>query len=306
MKNIVITGPTCSGKTRAAVELAEKINGEIISADSRQIYRHIDIGTAKPSEEERRRIPHHLIDILEPEDRYTAADFRRDAERIMREIRERGARPVIAGGTGLYIRALVDGIFNGPPSDKNLRAKLEERAAVEGTESLYAELQKRDPAAAGKIHPNDKRRLIRAIEIYRLTGKPPSSVRRWESRGSEFIMFVLALPRDELYRGINERVKGMFREGFVEEVKRLSESSRAAELPAMEAVGCREILDYLKGDSSIEEAMEKTMAATRRYARRQLTWLRGDGRLHWLPVSAEPDWNEAASRMIEIIGRHDE
>ncbi len=300
MKNIVITGPTCTGKTRAAITLSEKISGEVISADSRQVYRHMDIGTAKPSMAERERVPHHLIDILNPDERYTAADFRRDAEIKINEINAKGKTPVIAGGTGLYIKALVDGIFEGPGSDSALRAGLEERAAKEGLENLYSELRSLDPASAAKIHPNDKRRIIRALEIYRLAGKPASSLRKWTVPAGEFAMFGLDMPREDLYAAVNERVERMFDNGFIDEVKNLMEKGYGENLVAMEAVGYREIISYLKGNSSLKDAAAQIMAATRGYARRQLTWFRKDKRIIWLTVSRNPDWDAVYSTIIKL------
>ncbi len=301
MKNIVITGPTCTGKTEAAVVLAEKINGEIISADSRQVYRHMDIGTAKPSKSQRERVPHHLLDILDPHRRYTAADFRRDAEKKINDISERGRRPMIAGGTGLYIKALVDGIFTGPAADSALREKLEEKASSLGLKSLYAELGAVDPGCAAKIHPNDKRRIIRALEIYRLTGKPASALKKWEAPAGKFAMFAFDMPRHELYGAINDRVRKMFREGLAEEVRKLMEMGCGENLVAMEAVGYREAIDFLKGNIPLGEAVEKTMASTRAYARRQLTWFRGDKRICWLKIDRSPDWALITDRIISLI-----
>lgn len=282
MKNIIITGPTCTGKTETAVTLAEKINGEIISADSRQVYRRMDIGTAKPSKSQLERAPHHLLDIVKPDQRYTAADFRRDAEIKICEINSRGRRPLITGGTGLYIKALVNGIFTGPSADSAVRQSLEERASSSGLKGLHEELEAVDPDSAGKIHPNDKRRIIRALEIYRLTGKPASFLKKWEAPAGRFRMFAIDMPRPELYEAINERVRRMFRDGFVEEVSNLLEAGFGEDLIAMEAVGYREVIDCLKGVIPLREAMEKTMSATRRYARRQLTWFRADKRIRWL------------------------
>lgn len=297
MRNVVITGPTCSGKTSVAVDLAESTGGEIISADSRQVYRKMDIGTAKPGPEETRRAPHHLIDILDPDERYTAADFRRDAEDKIREIRGKGKLPVIAGGTWLYIKALVDGIFEGPAGNGKVRAELEEQASSSGTMNLHMELSKIDPSSAGKIHPNDRRRIIRALEIYKLTGKPPSRVKKWRNSSPDYLMFGLFPERGKLYSEINARTDMMFREGFVEEVENLAANGCTEEFISMEAVGYREVISFLKGRSTLDEAREKTKAATRRYARRQLTWLRSEKRI--IRIQTVP--GEPASRAAGII-----
>lgn len=301
MKNIVITGPTCTGKTEAAVALAEKINGEIISADSRQVYRRMDVGTAKPSKGQRERARHHLIDILEPDQRYTAADFRRDAEEKINEINSRGRTPLIAGGTGLYIKALVNGIFTGPAADGALRKELEEKTSSSGLESLYAELGAVDPDCAANIHPNDKRRIIRALEIYRLTGKPASSLKKWEAPAGRFEMFAFDMPRRKLYAAIDERVLRMFTEGLLDEVKKLLEMGFGEDLVSMEAVGYREVIECLKGNIPLRDAMEKTMASTRAYARRQLTWFRGDKRIHWLKIDRNSDPALITDRIMGLM-----
>ncbi len=291
MKHIVITGPTCSGKTAAGIRTAEILGGEIISADSRQIYRHMNIGTAKPAAPDRKRVPHHLIDILNPDERYGAADFKRDAEEKISEISSRGKHPVIVGGTGLYIKALVRGIFDGPAADLSLRAGLEEKAAAEGLHALHGELSLLDPESASKIHPNDGRRIIRALEIQRLTGKKPSELRRWTPADPRFLLLGLDPPRKQLYEAINERVDKMFREGFVEEVERLLSMGFKRGNIAMEAVGYRDIVDMLEGIYSLDQAKENIKAATRRYARRQLVWLRGEPGILWIrtdiPLKAE-------------------
>lgn len=301
MKNIIITGPTCTGKTEVAIALAERLDGEIISADSRQVYRRMDIGTAKPSRSQLERAPHHLLDILEPDQRYTAADFRRDAEEKIRQINSRGRRPLVAGGTGLYIKALVNGIFTGPSADIALRRTLEEKASASGLKALHADLEAIDPASAAKIHPNDKRRVIRALEIYNLTGKPASSLKKWKAPACRFQMFAFDVPRHELYGAINERVRGMFKEGLVEEVMKLLEAGFGEDLVSMEAVGYREVIDCLKGVSSLREAMEKTMSATRAYARRQLTWFRADKKIHWLRTDRNSAPNVLTERILSLI-----
>ncbi len=301
MKTIVITGPTCSGKTAAAVELAEKIHGEIISADSRQIYRHMDIGTAKPSFSERARVPHHLIDILEPDESYTASDFKREAEKKILEITSAGKQALVAGGTGLYIRSLVYGISSGPGADKKVRASLETMASEQGCKELHMKLRRADPETAARIHPNDKRRIIRALEIYQTTGRAPSEVRRWESAGSGYIIIGLNMPRENLYSAINARVEQMFREGFIDEVKFLLKKFPAENLQSLEALGYREIAGMLKGLSTLEETKEKIKSSTRGYARRQLTWMRKEKKTIWIEITSDSAKKNITNKIMGFL-----
>jgi tRNA dimethylallyltransferase len=300
VKNVIITGPTCSGKTKTSLILAEKSGGEIISADSRQIYKYMDIGTAKPSPEERRRVPHHLIDILNPDERYTAAGFRKDAEKIITEIKSRGKNPIIAGGTGLYIKSLVDGICKAPGASPEIRKKLEERAVEKGLYNLYIELEQADRKSALTIHPNDKRRIIRALELFHLTGQPPSELRKWEKPNLDFIMIGIDVPRETLYKRINTRVDDMFREGFIDEVEKLLEMGYEKSLVSMEAVGYKEIIEYIKGRIQIGTAVENTKNATRKYARRQSTWFRKDKRIIWLESDKTCGYKKLMERILEL------
>ena len=280
-------GPTASGKTGLAVELVQRLPFEIISVDSAMIYRGMDIGTAKPGPEVLEQAPHHLIDILDPAQRYSAARFREDALRLMEQIRGRGGLPLLVGGTSLYFRALQQGLSALPEADPALRAALEARAAREGWEALHQELARVDPQAARRIHPNDPQRIGRALEVFRLTGRPLSDWFR-EGRDSDspyrFVNLALVPPeRGLLHRRIDERFHAMLEQGLVDEVRALyARPDLHPGLPSMRAVGYRQVWSWLAGECSEAEMVERGIAATRQYAKRQLTWLRGEPELAWL------------------------
>jgi tRNA dimethylallyltransferase len=285
-KTIIILGPTASGKTALAVELAKKINGEIISADSMQVYRGMDIGTAKPTEAERKGIPHHLIDIRNPDEEWTVSDFVNETKKAIEEIENKGKTPIIVGGTGLYLWSLVNGFsFPITPADKDLRAKLEKEPAL----ALHSRLSSIDPAAAEKIHPNDKKRIIRALEVYELTGKPISQMQKNNSTNSPHLsvgnsvysLIGLNPPREVLYERINERVDSMISKGLIEEVAGLKAKGYGKKLTSMQALGYKEVLDYLDGKYSREEMIEELKKRTRNFARRQMTWFRRFKDVKW-------------------------
>jgi len=285
MKTVVILGPTASGKTKLSIELAQKLNGEIISADSMQVYRGMDIGTAKPSLEERQGIPHHLIDIRDPDESWTVSDFIRETQALTTKICNRGKVPIIAGGTGLYLWALIEG-FSFPiiPADKELRMRLEK----ELLSTLYSRLSTIDPAAAEKIHPNDKKRIIRALEVYELTGKPISELQ--EPRrlvAGSYQLIGLTLPREELYSRINQRVESMIEKGLIEEVKGLREKGYGKNPPSMQALGYKEVIDYLEGKWTKEEMIDELKKRTRNFARRQMTWFRRFQNVKWFDVPVD-------------------
>jgi tRNA dimethylallyltransferase len=297
---IVIAGPTAVGKTRISLELAEKLGGEIVSADSRQVYRFMDIGTAKPSPEDMRRIPHHMIDVVNPDEEYTVADYGRSAHAAIKSILERGKIPIMVGGSGLYIRAVIDGIFPGPGSDKKIRENLEKEAEINGLSSLYDRLCKVDPAASSRIHPNDKRRIIRALEIYEITGKPISLLQekgKKKEASCNTVMIGLNRPREELYGRIEERVEEIFRQGFVEEVKALLDKGYEENLISMEALGYREVIKFLKGEIGLEPAKRKVKQNTCHYAKRQLIWFRKDKRINWFNIGNEEKAEETAQKI---------
>ena len=301
---LCLMGPTASGKTGLAVELVQRLPFEIISVDSAMVYRGMDIGTAKPAAEVLERAPHHLIDILDPAERYSAARFRDDALAVMEQIRARGGLPLLVGGTSLYFRALQQGLSELPEADPACRLELEAWAAREGWDALYRELARVDPLAAHRIHPNDPQRIGRALEVYRLTGRPLSDWFR-EGRGVEgpyrFVNLALAPPeRGVLHQRIAERFRAMLEEGLVEEVKALfARPDLHPGLPSMRAVGYRQVWSWLAGECSEAEMVERGIAATRQYAKRQLTWLRGETDLAWLDPASPgladrlADWWEA-------------
>ncbi len=283
MKKIIfIVGPTASGKSEFAVALARKIQAEIISCDSMQVYRSMDIGTSKPGAALRGKIPHHLINIIGPSQEYSAARFASDAKAKIDEIHSKGKIPVCVGGTGLYIRALVDGLFPAPSADWKLRKRLYKLAGGYGSAYLHNRLKRKDPAAAAEIHPNDTRKLVRAIELIEKTGKNISELRK-DTLGIaadydiEFIG--LALPRKKLYEKIEDRVDAMFRRGFLAEAKRLRRMKLSR--TARQALGYRELFAYLDGECPLDEARRLIKRNTRHYAKRQMTWFRRDERIKW-------------------------
>jgi tRNA dimethylallyltransferase len=287
---LVILGPTCVGKTQASLKLADILNGEIVSFDSRQIYRFMDIGTAKPTLEERERIPHHLIDLISPNERFTAADYGRKAREIIREIVERKRYPIAVGGSGLYLRALIEGFFEGPKANGKIRKKLEREAQSFGEPHLFNRLKEVDPEAAERIHPNDLVRIVRALEIYELTGKPISVWQRegrYDNFPMRFIKVGFNLVREELYQRIDHRVDEMMNRGLLDEVKKLKEMGFTPRLKALKSVGYQELFDHLNGELDLPKAVEKIRMNTRHYAKRQLTWFRKDKKINWLDTKED-------------------
>jgi tRNA dimethylallyltransferase len=277
---VCITGPTASGKTDLALALAERAPLEIVSMDSAMVYRGLDIGTAKPPATTRARVPHHLVDILEPTESYSAGRFARDATRAIAEIRARGRLPVLVGGTLLYLRALREGLSALPRADAAIRAALDREAAEHGWSALHERLRQIDPAAAARIAPSDRQRIQRALEVHALTGRPITELQRAGRNAQHGRIAVLALVpehRADLAVRIEQRFDAMVEQGFVAEVERLrARGDLHAELPSMRAVGYRQLWSYLDGQYGWDEARRKAIVATRQYAKRQLTWLRGD------------------------------
>jgi tRNA dimethylallyltransferase len=283
---LIIVGPTAVGKSALAVDLAQKFRGEIISCDSRQIYRGFDIGTDKPTAAVRQAIPHHLIDVAGPEEKFSAADFARLALEEIDRIISRGNLPLIAGGTGLYHRALVEGLFPGPGRDDGLRARLKEEAQNKGLDSLYQQLRQIDPVYAEKISPADGLRIIRALEVFYLTGQPISkhfdqTVSPLENKGFILYQIGLKLKKEALYRRIDERVNRMFAEGLVKETRQLLERGISEKSTPFKGLGYRQVLRYLKGEISLAEAITLTQIETRHYAKRQLTWFKKSRGITW-------------------------
>jgi len=283
MQIIFLVGPTASGKTTLSIKLARKLNAEIVSCDSMCVYKGMDILTSKPSAADRKKIKHHLIDIIPPAKEFSAAEYRRMAIDKIKDILKRGKTPLFVGGSGLYVRAVIDGLFPSAEKDPRFRKKQEELAKKYGKTYLYKKLEKTDPCRAKKIHPNDLRRVIRALEIYYTEKKKPSELdKATEPLKYGFKIFGIRIDRDELYRNIDNRVEEMFEQGIVKEVRRLSKKKLS--MTAGKALGYSEVLGYLKGTYSLEDAKELLKKNTRHFAKRQLTWFRPDSRIHWLSL----------------------
>lgn len=287
-KIAAVVGPTASGKTALSIELAERFGAEIVNADSRQVYRHLDIGSAKPTSEQQERVRHHLIDVAEPNESFDCARYRQLALAAITGILGRGRRVLLVGGTGLYVKVLLRGVFTGPPRNPELRRQLEsEEAAAPG--SLHMRLAKVDPDAAARVHANDRMRLIRALEVLELTGKPISTWQaehRFEERPFATRILGVSQPREQLYAAINARCEAMLVGGLAEEVRRLYAAGVEPTATAMQSPGYREIGDYLRGQCTLAEARERMAQATRRLAKRQLTWFRGDPEVTWCPANS--------------------
>lgn len=284
---IAIVGPTAVGKTALSLEMAEALGGEIVSADSRQIYRFMDIGTDKPSPEDRRRVPHHLIDIVDPDQPLTLAQYQRMARDAIADIHQRGRVPLLVGGTGLYVRAVLEGLqIPEVPPDPELRARLEEEAREYGADHLHSRLRSLDPEAASRIDPRNVRRVIRALEVCLRTGRPISQQQRASSPGYDVLRIGLTRPRRELYARIDARVDAMIAAGLVDEVRALVDRGYDLSLPAMTGVGYRQIARYLAGQCSLEEAIREIKRRTRRFVRQQNTWFRPDDpAIRWYDLS---------------------
>jgi tRNA dimethylallyltransferase len=284
---LVIVGPTGVGKTQISLKLADILDGEVVSLDSRQVYKYMDIGTAKPTKREMKKVAHHLIDIVYPEEKFTAADYGKKAREVIREIIERGKEPIVVGGSGLYLKALIKGFFKGPKEDKKLRERLREEESELGPHYLFQKLKEVDPQAAERIHPNDSVRIIRALEVYELTGKPITSLQEkgdYEPFEMDFIKVGLSLDRKKLYERIDLRVEKMISEGFLDEVKGLKERGYSSELKAFKTVGYQELFSCLEEKIDLPSAVASIKLNTRRYAKRQLTWFRKDKEIRWLDV----------------------
>lgn len=283
---IILTGPTAVGKTKASIGLAKAVDGEIISADSMQVYRHMDIGSAKIKPEEMEGIPHHLIDVLEPDDEFHVVKFQQLAKKAMREIWERGHIPIVTGGTGFYIQALLYDIdFDENEKEDACRKELEAYAKEHGAEALHEKLAFVDPASAEMIHPNNIKRVIRALEFYEQTGKRISEhneTQRQRESPYAFAYFVLTDDRAHLYERINRRVDKMIEEGLVNEVQALKDKGYTKQLVSMQGLGYKEILDYLDGNCTLEEAIYTIKRDTRHFAKRQLTWFKRERDVIWI------------------------
>ena len=306
---IAIAGPTASGKTALSIELAGRMSGEIVSSDSMMGYRGMDIGTAKPTIDEMQGIPHHMIDVANPDENYSAARYRDDARRVIDEIAARGHVPIMCGGTGLYIDAVTrDMSFAQTPADDKLRTRLEDELKARGAHAMHEQLKKVDPATAARLHENDTRRVLRALEIYYSTGVPmsQSAERAGENRELyDLTLIALNMPRERLYSRINLRVDEMCQRGLFEEVSALLAGGLARGTTAMQALGYKEMAQALSGEITREEAISNLKQRTRNYAKRQLSWLRRDTRTIWLDVNENDTASTLADRAQEIIALDD-
>ncbi len=281
---LAILGPTATGKSRLGMALAESLGGEIVNADALQVYRGLDIGTAKPTVEERARVPHHLIDILDPHETCSAGEFARRAGEAIADIQGRGRVPIVVGGSGLYLRALFEGISPVPPGDPDVRRELRERLEREGLAALREELLQLDPETAGRITAGDTQRILRALEVVRVTGRPLSSWIAEQPFGIQRIASIrvgLTLPRAILYDQIAGRVAWMMEAGWREEVAGLLQRGVSPEVPAFQAIGYRQLVRHLEGNGSLEEAVAEIVKGTRRFAKRQETWFRKEPDVTW-------------------------
>jgi tRNA dimethylallyltransferase len=298
-----IVGPTAVGKTAIGVRIAQTQGWEIVSADSRQIYRELDIGTAKPTSEERSRAPHHLIDVVEPWEAYSCGRYRTEAAIAIEGVLSRGKVPVVVGGSGLYLRALERGLFEGPERDESLRAELERFAESEGREALHGRLERVDPVSAKRIHPRDTERVIRAIEVFEITGKSISELQRTAATPCRFRLRLVGLrrPREVLYRMINERFERMVTGGLLEELTRLMEKGFSETWSSFRTVGYREMFRYLRGELEYSPAKEKAKTQTRRFAKRQMTWLNKASVAAWLDVPDDEDVDRTSQRVLRVL-----
>lgn len=300
-KLICLLGPTAVGKTEIAIQLAQCLDAEIVSVDSRQIYRQMNIGTAKPTAEEQQAARHHLIDCVDISQPFSVADYQSLADTVIADIQNRGKRVLLVGGAGLYFRAIVDGLFEGPGADPALRKRLEGEATQFGVDALHKRLQTCDPESAERIHPNNLVRVIRALEVYELTGTPMSELQQqWhpEKQRYPFIAFGLTMPRVRLYRRIEQRIDVMLANGLIAEVESLLAAGYARDSVALQSFGYRELIAYLDGDCTYMEAISQLKQNTRRFAKRQLTWFRKDTRIEWLDRESTSD---VISHILERI-----
>jgi len=301
---IVILGPTAVGKSALAIELAQNFALEIINADSMQVYRGMDIGSAKPSLKERTLVPHHLIDIKEPGEEFSAAQFKDAAKNIIFSLAQENKQALVVGGTGFYIKALTKGLFPAPSADLKLREKLKEKERTQEKWYLYKELKEVDPEAASKIHPNDTFRIIRALEVFYLTGKPISLQHETHQfKQADYNLLKIGLMRDrkELYLRIEERVDKMLKSGFLNEVKDLLEGGCSSTAKPFQSLGYKQILNHLQGDLSLEEAVGLIKKNTKRYAKRQLTWFRKDTEIKWFNLPLQSfEINEEIKKFLKI------
>lgn len=303
---LAVVGPTAVGKSQIAVRLAKALETEVLTADSRQVYRGMDIGTDKPTPEERAGVPHRLIDLVEPDQPFNAGEYRRHAvveiERLYRE----GRIPLVVGGTGLYVRALVRGLWEGPTADWSLRERLESEAHREGPEHLHRQLARVDPETAGRLHPRDRAKIVRALEVFQLSGRPLSAAHRrhaFAERPFTPLLIGLTRARPALYRRIECRVEAQLAKGLVQETRRLLERGYGRGLGSMKGLGYRQIAGYLAGDDPYEEAVRRLKRDTRHFAKRQWTWFRKEPGITWVTVDEQESIEQVVARIMELVQR---
>lgn len=300
----ILLGPTAVGKTELSLSLALETGAEIISADSRQVYRYLDIGTAKPTPEERAQVRHHLIDIRNPDEQYSAADFARDAVGLIRRLAAGGKRCLVVGGSGLYLRALTQGLFVGPPGDAVVRSRLLREAKEKGITHLRCRLQVVDPRGAERIRPNDLQRTLRALEVWELTGEPISELqetRTEKPKDFEFLFVGVARARPELYHRIESRVDRMIESGLLAEVRGILDRGYSSELNSLRSVGYQETIAYLQRGTSWPETVRLIKRNSRRYAKRELTWFRKESEIQWIDLGESEEKEEAEERIRRIV-----
>ncbi len=302
---LVIVGPTAVGKSELALQVAEKLKTEIISADSAQVYRNMDIGTAKPTAEEQKRVKHHLIDLVDPDQPFSVADYQHAANELIKKLWSAKKLPLMVGGTGLYIRAVAGAYaFGSKGADFNTRTKYEQEAAEFGLSHLYQKLEGLDPEAAGKIHPNDQKRIIRALEVFNLEGKPISEqVRKTRISESPYqaVLFGLNMDRAVLYERIEKRVEKMIEKGFLEEVNSLRDKGFGKSDPGMQILGYRQLFAYLEGSAGWEDTIADIKKETRNLAKRQLTWFRREKEITWIDPDSFSSIDDIAENICNIV-----
>ncbi len=301
-KVAVLVGPTAVGKTGVALELARELGAGIVNADSLQIYRELDIGTAKPTAAERSLVPHHLVDVVDPPDPYDASRYSHEAREIIADLHRRGLPPLVVGGTGLYLKALLSGLFTEGAPDARIRQRLRQELTDKGLPALHERLKRLDPASAWRLHPHDTYRILRALEVMEATGQPLSALleaHQFRDSPYQTLKLGLVLPREELNRRIEERVEAMLAQGWLEEVRGLL-SRYPPDLKPFQALGYRHLIAFLQGRWSWEEAIELLKRDTRRYAKRQLTWFKGDPEVRW---HAPDEVQEMLAVLREFFGR---
>jgi tRNA dimethylallyltransferase len=297
-----LTGPTASGKTGVGIELARRLDAEIISLDSMALYRGMDIGTAKPSTEQQAAAVHHMLDVIGPAEEYSVARYLERAHSLIEDVRGRGHEVLFVGGTPLYLKSLLRGLFEGPPADWDFRRQVEDELRTVGHDALYQRLKQVDPVSAAKIHPNDTRRQIRALEVYKATGQPIShlQLQHEEGRPAESCrVFVLQRPREELHQRIDRRVDDMFTAGLVDEVRGLTQNGHSLGQTARQAVGYCEVLEHLAGRRDVEETRQRVKSRTRRFAKRQLTWFRSLSECRDVPVCGDTPPTDIAESVLQ-------